>query len=219
MSSEKQQEPGPEAVGENLAKMVTSYVEQGIRLGTDWRNGLAHVITLRLNRLSRHPEQKEDTQLKEVRKMLWEFSSPAILGTFNNSAQDAFKRLIKIAFASKPESVRKEPPTAPEASKAEDSGIKDAATESHTQGPEGAPSESSDMLPCPFCGEEPERREFSFYVGVRCPKCFSNAGWVLIGWWNTRAANSVPSGNAKQTQAQSIPQMLLREASGETKAK
>jgi hypothetical protein len=39
--------------------MVTSYVEGGIRLGTDWRNGLDKIIEIRLNRKPAQPQRSE----------------------------------------------------------------------------------------------------------------------------------------------------------------
>jgi hypothetical protein len=49
------QQPGEtgspiDAISKNLAGMVTEYVEGGLKLGTDWRNGLAEVIAKRLTR-------------------------------------------------------------------------------------------------------------------------------------------------------------------------
>jgi hypothetical protein len=47
MSNEKR-------VAESLSKMIVEWVDGGIKMGTDWRSGLASVIELRLNRFSKN---------------------------------------------------------------------------------------------------------------------------------------------------------------------
>src|SRR5258708_4252738 len=44
---------------ESIASMVTDYVEGGLRMGTDWRRGLAEIIDLRLKRLKEAPPARE----------------------------------------------------------------------------------------------------------------------------------------------------------------
>lgn len=60
-----------ETAAQNLARMVTGYVEGGINLGTDWRNGLAEIIDLRLKRLglpSAHKAGGEVTKTEDFQQ-------------------------------------------------------------------------------------------------------------------------------------------------------
>lgn len=41
-------------IAESLAKMIIQWVDGGTAMGTDWRTGLASVIELRLERLTKH---------------------------------------------------------------------------------------------------------------------------------------------------------------------
>jgi hypothetical protein len=52
-------------IAQNITAMIIAYVEGGLRLGTDWRNGLQHIIRLRLERLLATASPSEDTKLIE----------------------------------------------------------------------------------------------------------------------------------------------------------
>lgn len=60
----------------------------------------------------------------------------------------------------------------------------------------------SDLLPCPFCGSEPELIRFSAdgrkYTSIRCRNCnIESDGYAdeneLIEWWNTRYTGKKPN--------------------------
>jgi len=57
-------------VAESIAGMVTEYIETGIQMKTDWRNGLANVIARRLARFDATPPQGMPELNDELRYIL-----------------------------------------------------------------------------------------------------------------------------------------------------
>src|SRR6478736_5514919 len=66
-----------EKIASSVSQMVKEYMDGGIRLGTDWKNGLTEVIRMRLNRFLQEPAMEviqgllrnydEDTGMIDVR--------------------------------------------------------------------------------------------------------------------------------------------------------
>lgn len=61
---------GVDYVAENIASVVEAWVDGGINMGTNWRNGLANIIKFRLNRLNvdvTKPHQEQDAVVWQYR--------------------------------------------------------------------------------------------------------------------------------------------------------